>query len=55
MRLLRYLILASNITLFFFNRKEMNELDYSSKMAGSNEQFFISITFIAGRYAGMCC
>ena len=22
----------------------MNELDYSSKMAGSNEQFFISIT-----------
>ena len=53
MRLLRYLILASNIT--FFNRKEMNELDYSSKMAGSNEQFFISVTFIAGHYAGMCC
>ena len=33
----------------------MNELDYSSKMAGSNEQFFISITFIAGLYVGMCC
>ena len=31
----------------------MNELYYSSKMAGSNEQFFISITFIAGLYAGV--
>ena len=58
MRLLRYLIIASNIKIFNRNEsicKEMNELDYSSKMAGSNEQFFISITFIAGLYAGMCC
>ena len=47
--------LSSNILHFSRNKsicKEMNELDYSLKMAGSNEQFFISITFIAGLYAG---
>ena len=50
--------LSKYITLFNRNKsicKEMNELYYSSKMAGSNEPFFISITFIAGLYAGMCC